>query len=146
MAPQQTPRYLTPSAYASRELRYLEPIAVEGIERERERHLAWQAVAARVAQRHESRLLFGRAIGHGKRRDMALHRSADMAGERKHRRGPTIAVEPDDVGAGILQPLARVGERPALTGNGLAPNRQRRDDGQAHLFDDLDRDQRLLRP
>src|SRR5262249_24483867 len=34
----------------ARELRYLEPIAVEGIERERERHLAWQAVAARGAQ------------------------------------------------------------------------------------------------
>src|SRR5215469_5245183 len=90
------------------ELGDLEPVAGEGIERHRKGVVVGNAVTMPVVQRLEGRLLRRRAIGHGQRRDMALHRVADALQERQHGARPAAAIEADDVGAAILEALAGI--------------------------------------
>ena len=75
---------------------------------------------------------------------MAAHRSTDGLQMREHRARATDAVEADDVGAGVLELLARLGRGQAVTRRRLLVQCERYDRGKARLLDDVECDQRLL--
>src|SRR5438552_12854610 len=64
------------------EIRDLEAIAGEGVERDRERPATPVAVPVRIAQRLERWLGLARAIGDRQRRNVRLHGAANLLQER----------------------------------------------------------------
>jgi glutathione S-transferase len=70
-------------------------------------------------------------------------RSADLAQQRQGGGGAARAVHADDVGAGVLQPPARVRRRPSLAHEALSRDRQRDHRRLARALDRLERQERL---
>ena len=95
------------------ELGDLEAVAGERVERDRERPPRGTSHSA-SRERLEARLLLVRAVGHRQGGDVAVDRLTDRAEQRQHRPRPADAVEADDVGARVGQPLARLGRRPPV--------------------------------
>src|SRR5437588_11015030 len=116
------------------ELGQLVAVAREGVESRRER----LTVELGVTQRLEGRLFLVRAIRDGEAGDVAAHRRADGLQMREHRARATDAVEADDVGAGGLESLARLGRRQAVTRRRSLVERERYDRGKARLLDDVE--------
>ena len=122
-APQHTPSSPTPSVdRLAREVGHLVARAGERVQRGRERAPARQVGDRRgILEGLHARLLGGRAVGDGQRRDGHGHRGADVGQQRQHRARAARAVEPDDVGArrleraGTPRPARR---RRAWTGRG----------------------------
>ena len=123
-----------------------EPVAGERIERDRKRLVAPIAMPVTVAQRLERRLLVVRPERDRQRRHRHRHHRADLLEQRHHRFGTANAVEPDHVGTGVLQPLARIGHAPVFTRHVGLVHRQRDHRGLLRSLDHFQRDQRLLAP
>ena len=117
---------------------HLEPRTEKGLERD------WKDVGPvggfqGLERRH--RLL--RFVGNRLSRDVAAHRPANLLDDREHGRGPSIAVQPDDVGPVVRQDLAGIDVAIAIPGLVRSGGGQRDHGRQAQFLDDLQRDQRL---
>jgi hypothetical protein len=128
------------------ELRDLEAVARERIERDGKRLAAVIVVVVLVAQRLERRLVGRRAVRHRQRGHRRLDGLPDLAQQRHHRGGAADAVEAHDVRARVGEALARVGDAPLLARHVLLVHRKRDDRGLPGLLDHVERDQRLGAP
>ena len=127
----------------AREVGQLEACAGEGVERHRERPLEAECLSLRVAERLEARRVLIRPVRNGQGSQVAVDRRANPAEERQHRPRATNAIEPDDVCAGVREPLAGLLGRPPVPGLGLAVDRQREDCRQPGALDRLESQERL---
>ena len=120
------------------EVGHLEPRARERVEPDRE-----AARAVVVPEHHEGRLLGRRAVGNRLCRNVDVDRGADPLEDREHRRRPSRAVEPDDVGARVRDAPARLVELDVVHRRLLRRRCEGHDGGKAGVLDDLGGDQRL---
>ena len=88
--------------------------------------------------------MLGRAKWNGQRSQVRLHRRANLAQQRHHRRRTADAIEAHDVGAGIGDALAGIGDTPIFARHISLVHRQRDDGNLLGSFDDAERDQCFL--
>ena len=119
------------------ELGHLEARAEERIECERK-----HASPLRVPQRLIGRLVGRRSVWHRLCNDGAVDCSSDRVDDRQHRLRAARAVEPDDIGASVLQPLTSlvkvVAVKRLIFRRGEADERR-----QSELLDHFQADERL---
>ena len=92
-----------------------------------------------IGQDGERRLRLGRPERDGKSGDMARDRGADLRQGGEHRARAADAVEAHHIGAGVLEPLARLPDRPALEGGGIPVQRERHHGWKSAPLDLLER-------